>query len=69
MKISVRYLYNERSNSPIENGLEIMYFDDYSYEDIEDGTLEERELIDLIIKSLKGQYGYYSVKVTSFSEL
>ncbi|QSB10429.1 hypothetical protein FH508_0004180 [Lysinibacillus sp. CD3-6] len=69
MNISVKFIYNATINSPIEKGFEIMYFDDYSYEDLEDGTLEERVLIDLIIKELKRQYGYYSIKVTGISEL
>ncbi|MET4562163.1 hypothetical protein ABIA69_003349 [Lysinibacillus parviboronicapiens] len=69
MNISVNYIYNASINSSIEKGFEIMYFDDYSYDDLEDGTLEERVLIDLIINDLKRRYGYYSIKVTGISEL
>ena len=69
MKIRVDYIFNHTKNTTIEYGSQIMYFDDYEYEDLEDGTLKESELIDLIIEALKRQFGYYSIKVTSISEV
>lgn len=69
MRILVYYIYNNRSDSPIEEGTEIMHFDEYSYKEIEEDLSKEKELTDLINKTLKEKHGYFAVKVKRFLEL
>lgn len=69
MEVLIKYIYNQRKNSIIEHGSEIMYFDDYSYEEIENDRNIEIEFTKYVSDILKNKYNYFSIKITSFSEL
>lgn len=44
-----------------------MYFDEYTYEEIENDRNREKILINIITNSLKNKYGYFAIKVTRIS--
>ncbi|MEK4495084.1 hypothetical protein [Ureibacillus sp. FSL W8-0352] len=69
MEVAVKYLFNRTRNSRIESDIEIMYFEEYDYEDFETDLEKEREFVNEVTNLIKQKYGYFSVKVTSFSEI
>ncbi|WP_137744825.1 hypothetical protein [Robertmurraya siralis] len=69
MEVLVSYIYNQTRNSSIEQSSEIMYFDEYSYEEIMNDIEKENEFMKVASDILKSKYGYSSIKITTFSEL
>ena len=69
MRIFVKYIYNQTSNSIIEHGSEIMDFPEYDYDEIFDNPDLDNKLNEEIKTILKSEYGFYSVKVTGYSEV
>jgi hypothetical protein len=69
MEVAVKYLFNRTRNSRIESDIEIIYFEEYDYEDFETDLEKEREFVNEVTNLIKQRYGYFSVKVTSFSEI